>query len=370
MEQVDLKPILPISLPPNVPFSPRSPPLRAISPREIKKLLPNSTKNNDKKPGQRFAPRTMDNERQCTNCGETDTPQWRGTLCNACALWKRSRGTDRPLPLLFPVRKRPRSPSLSPTPSLSPSPEPEAEATGPGGYGQSGVGTGWGGGWTKVETDGSPTLRQIGAERRPEHQAWGRIYSPTLRSGTAQRDVIVKKEPNDSSNIPKMPKYFQTPTEAGAPRVGNVSPQYGAVIDRLSDLSLTTTAALPHFLSVIIVNPGTPGAHYLIDEQYPHFAPGPKNAKLPRVPQPPSGIGVRSRLVRSPLGFSSSYTILETFAASSSAPPAPYGRHVGQSSGDTGSIYQSEKESGYSQWEWNCRRKGVFLCQLSPHNGV
>ncbi|WVW82388.1 hypothetical protein I302_104395 [Kwoniella bestiolae CBS 10118] len=60
--------------------------------------------------GSRFPSYTSTGERQCTNCSEVDTPQWRGTLCNACALWKRSRGTDRPLPLLFPVKRR------SPTP--------------------------------------------------------------------------------------------------------------------------------------------------------------------------------------------------------------------------------------------------------------
>ena len=58
----------------------------------------------------RFPVRTSHDQKQCTNCGETDTPQWRGTLCNACALWRRSRGTDRPLPLLF-TRRRARSPS-------------------------------------------------------------------------------------------------------------------------------------------------------------------------------------------------------------------------------------------------------------------
>ncbi|WVF70541.1 hypothetical protein IAT40_005332 [Kwoniella sp. CBS 6097] len=73
--------------------------------------------------GSRFPAKTNRGERQCTNCGEIDTPQWRGTLCNACALWKRSRGTDRPLPLLFPRRRTPTpSPSPSPSPSLSPSP--------------------------------------------------------------------------------------------------------------------------------------------------------------------------------------------------------------------------------------------------------
>ena len=67
----------------------------------------------------RFPATSKRGEKQCTNCSETDTPQWRGTLCNACALWKRSRGEDRPLPLLFPRRSP--SPSLSPEPVLSPS---------------------------------------------------------------------------------------------------------------------------------------------------------------------------------------------------------------------------------------------------------
>jgi len=61
----------------------------------------------------RFPPRNEADERQCTNCGEVDTPQWRGTLCNACALWRRARGSDRPLPLKFPVRRRARSVSVS-----------------------------------------------------------------------------------------------------------------------------------------------------------------------------------------------------------------------------------------------------------------
>ncbi|EIW72416.1 hypothetical protein TREMEDRAFT_58579 [Tremella mesenterica DSM 1558] len=64
----------------------------------------------------RFPPNNKHGEKQCTNCAEIDTPQWRGSLCNACALWKRSRGEDRPLPLLFPRR----SPSLSISPPGSP----------------------------------------------------------------------------------------------------------------------------------------------------------------------------------------------------------------------------------------------------------
>ena len=94
-----------IKLEPSSPLSPGSPPLREISPDVI---LP---KGQELKPGDRFPAKTSKGDRQCTNCSETDTPQWRGTLCNACALWKRSRGTDRPLPLLFPPRKRSRSPT-------------------------------------------------------------------------------------------------------------------------------------------------------------------------------------------------------------------------------------------------------------------
>lgn len=82
----------------------KCPPLRPISPRDLPKVNPDSAVKT------RFPARTTTNEKQCTNCGEVDTPQWRGTLCNACALWRRSRGTDRPLPLLFTVR-RGRSPS-------------------------------------------------------------------------------------------------------------------------------------------------------------------------------------------------------------------------------------------------------------------
>ncbi|WVQ97381.1 hypothetical protein IAU59_004493 [Kwoniella sp. CBS 9459] len=130
--------------------SPTTPPLRAISPSQLAApLAPHSrhsdhvhqlpastqpqTQNKTKKPktaprkskatvnqGSRFPSKTTHGERQCTNCGEVDTPQWRGTLCNACALWKRSRGTDRPLPLLFPRRRTP-----TPTPALSPSPNPD-----------------------------------------------------------------------------------------------------------------------------------------------------------------------------------------------------------------------------------------------------
>ena len=58
----------------------------------------------------RYPPVTSSGQKQCANCGEIDTPQWRGVLCNACSLWKRSRGSDRPVPLRFPVTKRPRSP--------------------------------------------------------------------------------------------------------------------------------------------------------------------------------------------------------------------------------------------------------------------
>lgn len=88
---------------------PLSPPLRTVAPphsQQSIKSVATHRKNASINQGSRFPSRTPQNDRQCTNCGETDTPQWRGTLCNACALWKRSRGTDRPLPLLFPVRKR------------------------------------------------------------------------------------------------------------------------------------------------------------------------------------------------------------------------------------------------------------------------
>jgi hypothetical protein len=116
-EQADIKPRLP-SLSPSRGRSQRSlpspaSPLREVSPEQA------APPPHERKPGEpRFPPRTEDGDRQCTNCGEIDTPQWRGTLCNACALWKRSRGTDRPLPLLFPPRRR----APSPSPSLSPSP--------------------------------------------------------------------------------------------------------------------------------------------------------------------------------------------------------------------------------------------------------
>lgn len=106
-EVVDIKPVI------NLP-SPCASPLREVSPDKagpsaLTLSIPSSP---DIKPTTtRFTPRTSEGDRQCTNCGEVDTPQWRGTLCNACALWKRSRGADRPLPLLFPVRKRPRSPT-------------------------------------------------------------------------------------------------------------------------------------------------------------------------------------------------------------------------------------------------------------------
>ncbi|WRT64226.1 uncharacterized protein IL334_001155 [Kwoniella shivajii] len=83
------------------------------TPKKAKK--PKTKKTSIVNQGSRFPAYTPNGERQCTNCSEIDTPQWRGTLCNACALWKRSRGTDRPLPLLFPVRRK------------SPSPEPEDE---------------------------------------------------------------------------------------------------------------------------------------------------------------------------------------------------------------------------------------------------
>ncbi|WVQ62113.1 uncharacterized protein L199_000251 [Kwoniella botswanensis] len=121
--------------------SPTSPPLVALSPShshtqpvpvpgKSQKSVKNKNKTNTKprkshsrkssssstvNSGTRFPPYSTGGERQCTNCSEVDTPQWRGTLCNACALWKRSRGTDRPLPLLFPVKRR------------SPTPEEEEE---------------------------------------------------------------------------------------------------------------------------------------------------------------------------------------------------------------------------------------------------
>jgi len=123
-ESEDIKPVLaasPLASPP------ASPPLREVSPHDVAITLtsnasagtrPANPSKNGKTgktgktapaaPG-RFPPRNEDDERQCTNCGEVDTPQWRGTLCNACALWKRARGSDRPLPLRFPVRKRARS---------------------------------------------------------------------------------------------------------------------------------------------------------------------------------------------------------------------------------------------------------------------
>ncbi|OWZ30177.1 hypothetical protein C356_05981 [Cryptococcus neoformans c45] len=101
----ELKPLIPLSPEPQS----LSPPLRTVTPSQSQqpiKTIATHKKNASINQGSRFPSRTPQNDRQCTNCGETDTPQWRGTLCNACALWKRSRGTDRPLPLLFPVRKR------------------------------------------------------------------------------------------------------------------------------------------------------------------------------------------------------------------------------------------------------------------------
>ncbi|OWT41185.1 hypothetical protein C362_01399 [Cryptococcus neoformans Bt1] len=101
----ELKPLIPLSPEPQS----VSPPLRTVTPSQSQqpiKTIATHKKNASINQGSRFPSRTPQNDRQCTNCGETDTPQWRGTLCNACALWKRSRGTDRPLPLLFPVRKR------------------------------------------------------------------------------------------------------------------------------------------------------------------------------------------------------------------------------------------------------------------------
>ncbi|WVQ85661.1 hypothetical protein IAT38_007827 [Cryptococcus sp. DSM 104549] len=110
-----LRAITPTSVPPvhrpngSLPTAPASPAAVATAPTPSKRAKPSPNQ------GTRFPARTAHGDRQCTNCGEVDTPQWRGTLCNACALWKRSRGTDRPLPLLFPVRRR------------SPTPEEEEE---------------------------------------------------------------------------------------------------------------------------------------------------------------------------------------------------------------------------------------------------
>ncbi|TYJ56378.1 hypothetical protein B9479_002926 [Cryptococcus floricola] len=68
-----------------------SPPLRAVTPQDsITKSPPPPSEPTRTDPpstrkraaninrGSRFAPRTPTNNRQCTNCGETDTPQWRG----------------------------------------------------------------------------------------------------------------------------------------------------------------------------------------------------------------------------------------------------------------------------------------------------
>lgn len=111
-QEEDRKPTLPS--PESSPSSPTSA-LVEISPEQqciAPGSVPQKTDIADKVESKtRFPARTEDGERQCTNCSETDTPQWRGTLCNACALWKRSRGSDRPLPLVFSARKRPRSPS-------------------------------------------------------------------------------------------------------------------------------------------------------------------------------------------------------------------------------------------------------------------
>ncbi|ORX36034.1 hypothetical protein BD324DRAFT_519420 [Kockovaella imperatae] len=92
---------------------PNSPPLQSITADEATKFATPVVKpESERKPGEpRFPSHNAHGDKQCINCQETDTPQWRSGLCNACALWKRSRGTDRPLPLLFPIRKRPESPS-------------------------------------------------------------------------------------------------------------------------------------------------------------------------------------------------------------------------------------------------------------------
>jgi hypothetical protein len=116
--EVGTKPTLPFLRVANPPHNPNQTALASTPPREVSpdppapslvKQAHNETKPSIPRSIARFPARTERGEKQCTNCGETDTPQWRGTLCNTCALWKRSRGVDRPLPLLFPVRKRPRS---------------------------------------------------------------------------------------------------------------------------------------------------------------------------------------------------------------------------------------------------------------------
>ncbi|GFZ43596.1 hypothetical protein JCM24511_01316 [Saitozyma sp. JCM 24511] len=59
-------------------LSPPAPPAPPAQPNPLTRPIPPPA------PAQpRFAPRTSDGSRQCTNCGELDTPQWRGTLCNA-----------------------------------------------------------------------------------------------------------------------------------------------------------------------------------------------------------------------------------------------------------------------------------------------
>ncbi|WVN90360.1 uncharacterized protein L203_105596 [Cryptococcus depauperatus CBS 7841] len=93
---------------PSPPPQAASSPTPAAATSETQSSHKRNTSNNQ---GSRFPPCTSQNDRQCTNCGETVTSQWRGTLCNACALWKRSRGTDRPLPLLFSVKRKSLTPS-------------------------------------------------------------------------------------------------------------------------------------------------------------------------------------------------------------------------------------------------------------------
>ena len=51
----------------------------------------------------------------CCNCGTTETPMWRGEHCNACAIWKRKHGDERPLE--EEARRRAAMPPARPKPT-------------------------------------------------------------------------------------------------------------------------------------------------------------------------------------------------------------------------------------------------------------
>ncbi|WVR05963.1 hypothetical protein IAU60_002990 [Kwoniella sp. DSM 27419] len=145
--------------------------------------------------GTRFASHGLDGQRQCTNCGETDTPQWRGALCNACALWKRSRGTDRPLPLLFHRKGK-----GQPTPSLC---------------GDEGGGAGGGVGDDERQMDGLEGLLALGFGHMVKGKYWNRGRGIAML-GIRSDDERVRCEGRSIGDAPGLKRGVSV--DGGSPR--------------------------------------------------------------------------------------------------------------------------------------------------------